>query len=66
MILNYLNYYYEPEILLEPEIEFIVDNILPPLNGVINITCTVVKSNLILSDNKDESYILSNSTFVCD
>ena len=48
------NYFHEKEILLEPERKFIVDNVLPPLNGIINISCTILKSNLILSDDELE------------
>ena len=56
------NYYHEKEILLEPERKYIVDNVLPPLNGIINITCTILKSNLVLSDNEEEeSNITSNN-----
>ena len=35
------NYFHEKEILLEPERKILIDNVLPPLNGVINITCTI-------------------------
>ena len=45
------NYFNEQEILLEPERKFIIDNILPPVNGVINITCIILESNLILENN---------------
>ena len=47
------NWFHEKEILLEPERKFIVDDVLPPLNDVINITCTILKTNLILSNNKE-------------
>ena len=47
------NCYKEKEILLEPERKFIVDDVLPPLNDVINITCTILKTNLILNNNKE-------------
>ena len=56
------NYYHEKEILLEPERKFKIDNVLPPLNEIININCSILKSNLILSneleyniDNKIEN-----------
>jgi len=62
------NFFGEREILLEPERKFIVDNVLPPLNEIINITCTILKSPLVLNneikpelisinemENKDES-----------
>jgi len=50
------NCYNEKEILLEPERKFIIDNILPPINGIINITCTILNSNLILNDNYNDKY----------
>ena len=56
------NCYHETEILLEPERHFIVDNVLPPLNGIINITCTVLKSNLVLTDNEIETNIFSDNS----
>ena len=52
------NYYNEKEILLEPERKFKIENALPPLNGVITINCTVLKSNLIL--NNDKEYNMDN------
>ena len=57
------NYYNEKEILLEPERKFIVDNVLPPLNGVINITCTILKTPLILSNYEEE---LNNNNEIID
>ena len=53
------NYFHEKEILLEPERKILIDNVLPPLNGVINITCTILESNLILNGNEKESNIIS-------
>ena len=50
------NYFKEKEILLEPERKFIVEDVLPPLNDVINITCTILKTNLILNDNNEDIY----------
>ena len=54
------NYYHEKEILLEPERKFKIDNVLPPLNDVININCTILKSNLILSNDKEYNNIIEN------
>ena len=52
------NYFYEKEILQEPERKFVVDNVLPPVNGIINITCTILKTPLIMSNNfEDNKYI---------
>ena len=56
------NYFNEKEILLEPERKFIVSNALPPLNDVINITCNILKTNLILSDDEVESNLISYNT----
>jgi len=51
------NYYGEKEILLEPERKFIIDNVLPPLNEIINVTCNILKTPLILGDeNKESNY----------
>ena len=49
------NYYGEKEILLEPERKFIIDNVLPPLNEIINVTCKILKTPLILKDEIKES-----------
>ena len=46
------NYFKEEEILLEPERKFLIDNVLPPLNDIININCKVLKTPLVL-DNKN-------------
>ena len=55
------NYYYEKEILLEPEKIFIVDNVLPEINGVISVTCTLLKSPLILENaGIEQNYNLNN------
>ena len=56
------NFFNEKEILLEPERKFIVSNALPPLNDVINITCNILKTNLILSDDEVESNLISYNT----
>lgn len=39
------NYFNEKEILLEPGTNYIVENALPPLNGVIYISCNVIDSD---------------------
>ena len=46
------NYFGEKEILLEPERKFIVKNVLPPINEIIYITCSIIESPLILLDNE--------------
>ena len=49
------NYYGEKEILLEPERKFIIDNVLPPLNEIINVTCNILKTPLILDEENKVS-----------
>ena len=46
------NFYNEQEILLEPGVNFIVENVLPSLNGIIYITCKVINigENIIFQD----------------
>ena len=46
------NYFHEKEILLEPERKVKIDNALPPVNGIIYINCSILKSNLILTNEK--------------
>ena len=55
------NYYYEKEILLEPERKFIVDNVMPEINDIISVTCTLLKSPLILENTGiEQNYDLNN------
>ena len=56
------NYFKEKEILLEPERSFIIDDVLPPLNGVISINCIMVKSPLIINkyESKKYNYIIDD------
>ena len=56
------NYFHEKEILLKPERKFIISNVLPPINDITNITCNILDTNLILSDNILESNLNSNYT----
>ena len=55
------NYFGEEEIILEPERKFIIDNVLPPVNDIINVTCRILKSPLILDNNNMESNIIYNN-----
>ena len=55
------NYYKEEEVLLEPETKFIVDSVLPPVNDVINITCNIINSPLILEPNGVQSTSIINN-----
>ena len=50
--ISLFNYYKEEEILLEPERKFIVENIMPPLNEIISVTCKIEKSPFVLNQNK--------------
>ena len=50
------NYFHEKEILLEPERKFIVGNVLPPVNNLINITCIILKTPLVINNNEKEDY----------
>ena len=45
-----LNYFGENEILLEPERKFLVNEVLPPINGIIHIRCNIQETPLVLSD----------------
>ena len=55
------NCYQEAEILLEPERKFIITDVLPPLNGIISIRCDILKTDLILSDSKLDSNLISDN-----
>ena len=60
--ISLFNYFKEEEILLEPETNFIVDNVLPPINKNIDttyITLKVLKNPLILKENN----VVSSSKF---
>lgn len=50
--INLFSYYYpnEGEVLIEPERKILVDNVLPSQNGIINITCTIIKNPLVLKN----------------
>ena len=58
------NYYKEEEVLLEPETKFIVDSVLPPVNDVINITCNIINSPLILEPNGVQSTSIINNNLL--
>ena len=50
--INLFSYFYpiEEEVLIEPERKILVDNVLPPINGIINITCTILDTPLVLKN----------------
>ena len=61
------NYFKEKEILLEPERKFVIENVMPPLNNVIYITCNILNSDLILTDNEKGTNLVShNKIEICD
>ena len=51
------NYYNEVEILLEPERKFIVEQILPPVNEIIYITCKIQNSPQVLNNISESKQI---------
>ena len=55
------NYFNEKEILLEPERKFIIKNALPSINEIINITCKILKTPLILDNDEIEQNIIFNN-----
>ena len=46
------NIYNEKEILLEPERKFRIENVIPDPNGIINVTCEIIDSPIVLNDLK--------------
>ena len=46
------NIYNEKEILLEPERKFRIENVIPDSNGIINVTCEIIDSPIVLNDLK--------------
>ena len=58
------NYYKEEEILLEPETKFIVENVFPPVNDIIYITCKVLKSPLVLDSDKNQPSLIINDKVI--
>ena len=53
------NYYYEEEILLEPERKFLVEQIIPPVNEIIHVRCKIENSGLVLTN--EQNYIIDNN-----
>ena len=51
------NYYKENEILLEPERKFKIEQVIPPINQLINIRCNMQDTPLVLSDFGYQDYI---------
>lgn len=46
--ITFFNYFGEEEIILEPERKYILDNVSPPLNDIITVSCKIVTTPLIL------------------
>ena len=56
------NYYNEREILLEPEIKYKIDEIIPPINEIIHIRCDVQDNPLVLNNiSVEKSGILNKN-----
>jgi len=51
------NHYKENEILLEPERKFQIEQVIPPINDLINIRCIMQDSPLVLNDFGYKDYI---------
>ena len=56
------NKYKEEEILLEPERKFRIENVIPDSNGIINVTCEIIDSPIVLDDLKKRK-VNGNSNF---
>ena len=56
------NKYKEEEILLEPERKFRIENVIPDHNGIINVTCEIIDSPIVLDDLKKRK-VNGNSNF---
>jgi hypothetical protein len=57
------NYFNENEVLIEPERKFTIDEVLPPINGIIHIRCDIQDNPLVLVDisKKKENKNYDNS-----
>ena len=56
------NKYKEEEILLEPERKFRIENVIPDSNDIINVTCEIIDSPIVLDDLKKRK-VNGNSNF---
>ena len=56
------NKYKEEEILLEPERKFRIENVIPDHNDIINVTCEIIDSPIVLDDLKKRK-VNGNSNF---
>ena len=54
------NKYKEEEILLEPERKFRIENVIPDSNDIINVTCEIIDSPIVLDDLKKGNEMVSN------
>ena len=54
------NYFGENEILLEPERKFFVEEVMPPINGVIHIRCIYKDTPLVLPVLFNNNYIIND------
>ena len=46
--ISLFNYYKEEEILLEPERKFKIEQVIPPVNEIINIRCCLIETPLVI------------------
>ena len=46
--ISLFNYYKEEEILLEPERKFKIEQVIPPVNEIINIRCSLIETPLVV------------------
>ena len=49
---NFINYFGEEEILLEPERKYEIIKVFPPLNDVIYVDCKILTTKLVLNNIK--------------
>ena len=56
------NYYDEEEIILEHERKYKVDNVIPDLNDIINITCEIKDTFIVLNEDYNKKFLANNNT----
>ena len=56
------NYYDEEEIILEPERKYKVDNVIPDLNDIINVTCEIKDTFIVLNEDYNKNFLTNNNT----
>ena len=56
------DYYDEEEIILEPERKYKVDNVIPDLNDIINVTCEIKDTFIVLNEDYNKNFLTNNNT----